>query len=1707
MSLPTFLSREAAFARFFEGSPCLGLVFDAHGRLVSANRAARRFCADSPVALDQRTDLYAPFFADRGTSPQRSDWVKAFRADTLCRQADSDWVNGKGEKRRLRWTHEIIADEAGEPAWVLSLATDVTGEAANALTLQRSRDFTAFQARVNRALVQAEDDSALLTEIAQLAVRYAGAALAWFARPDDAGRFRVLASAGPATDYLKNIDVSTDASVVEGQGPTGRAWRTGEVLYNRPFVRNPGLRPWRQRARREGLQSSASLPIRRGGRVWAVFNVYLSEAVDFDSDLRAVLRESADDIARGLDALDERRMNFALTRHTDAGIAVVTHRRLDYVNPRFAELFGLPSPDVLLGHPTQTLYADADSYQRVGAAYETLHRQGVVRIENVLGRRSDGSVVLCDLIGTPLRGESTVWTWIDVSTRAQQQRQIARLSAFNALLAQVNHVVTQVQSEASLLQRICDLAVQHAGVSLAWIGRPDAAGHFRFLASAGPASDYLDGIVISDDPALPEGCGGAGQVWREGSACFMVHFSEDGHALPWAERAQRFGLKTGAVLPVRRHGTLWAVLSLYANEDDVFDERLRAVVQELARHISAGLDFLDLAQRERRTSALNARLLDALSVGVVVARYPERVFDHANAQLLEMAGAATVEELGRHRAGEFYADDEEYRRVGTLAERVLAEGKAALKDVRYRHLDGHILWVDLSGYRLEQEDGGQRIIWTLVDATERHHNETEIKALSALRETLLDNTVVGIDLVRYPERLVIEANRGFLDMMGYGDEPGAIIGHPTSQIYALHSEDRRMAELSRQILEAGGGSLSDLQVRRRDGRLIYLDMHGRRLETADPQQPVIVWTSVDVTERHGLAEELNRQALFDALTGLPNRRALDQHVTLAIARARRHATGIAVGMIDLDDFKPVNDRFGHAAGDTLLTQFATRMRATLRDSDFVARLGGDEFVAVMEDIDRSLSGDHLAAAWTHLHSVVEAPFKLGREREARVDMSMGVALYPADGEDADALLRRADAAMYRAKAHKLDREHWWQMDKALQPAVAPADPFEPFGTTALSLLDNIRPHLDDIGNEFAAAFYDDLVAHPESAAILSRLSAVEFASLKSRQARHLKFLLAPESSETAIATRGRELGRIHALAGVTPDWIPRGVALYGRLLRTGLERLPSTARSRYRAVRAADARLWLDLQTQLSAMQAVMDAYHAHTARKLPPPGSWASLVHGELSALASLPGVRACQLMRPHGDGIFAIERSAGPIAEQLIAAVRDRELAPRLDASAAVGQGLINAAWRTGEIQRTDAYGQDPRTRAWHDLFAELGVRSLLVLPVRNVPGPEFVLVIEGAYPNQFAAGWMRSFADSLVQRWRQLASHADQRVLPVRQEQADTYRRLLYAGALEMFVQPVVRLDSGAPVRGEALARLVTPDGEVLEPRQFLTALRDDDFHFLFRSGLDQSLRYLREWLGQGLDWGVALNVAPSTLIHPSSAWWVERALRQQQVAPSQLTLELLENQEFDEEDHDASIAALRRLGVQLAIDDLGRGYSSLSRLSRLPFDVIKIDQTLVADVGIDPIKTLSLLRTLVLIGRDLEREVVVEGVGTQGLMEAARILGARFAQGYAIAGPMRAQRLLSWQQEWRQAWRGEGDLKTYLGALAYHWRALHDPEPESPSCALTAFFAERDLADSEVASWHQQVHQAGDARQRRVAHDRVTRWLARQVRRQADRESTA
>lgn len=258
-------------------------------------------------------------------------------------------------------------------------------------------------------------------------------------------------------------------------------------------------------------------------------------------------------------------------------------------------------------------------------------------------------------------------------------------------------------------------------------------------------------------------------------------------------------------------------------------------------------------------------------------------------------------------------------------------------------------------------------------------------------------------------RRIVAVNRAFTAITGYA--PEEVVGHlltrpqtlkiPGPTLYSIWADARTAGRWEGEVWNVRkNGELYTV-------RLSLSAVHDARHDAVSHY--VAVFNDISPHKVH--EEWLKHLATHDSLTGLPNRTEFERCCREAMARARRHGQRLAVLYIDLDKFKPVNDTYGHVAGDELLRVLSVRMQQMMRETDIVARIGGDEFSVLLADLD-DVSRSYIVAC--KLLDMLSQPVA-SRRGTHTVGASIGISTYPDDGNDPQTLLRLADAAMYRVK--------------------------------------------------------------------------------------------------------------------------------------------------------------------------------------------------------------------------------------------------------------------------------------------------------------------------------------------------------------------------------------------------------------------------------------------------------------------------------------------------------------------------------------------------------------------------------------------------------------------------------------------------------------------------------------------------------------------
>lgn len=301
-------------------------------------------------------------------------------------------------------------------------------------------------------------------------------------------------------------------------------------------------------------------------------------------------------------------------------------------------------------------------------------------------------------------------------------------------------------------------------------------------------------------------------------------------------------------------------------------------------------------------------------------------------------------------------------------------------------------------------DAIRGVVVVIEDITERRQHEAAMR----LASTVLTASPGGI-LVTDAQRRIISVNPAFSRITGYA--PEEVFGQKPSILAAGRQSSQFYREMWQSIDRTGHWE-GELLNRRKNGELFPEVLSISRVLDETGAIVNYVGMFLDITERRKAEERIWHLAHHDYLTGLPNRALLVERAIQALALARRYQRRMAIIFIDLDRFKPINDEYGHDAGDAVLRAVAGRLQALVRKSDTVCRQGGDEFVILLPEINDLADLEELAKK---LLAAIQEPCAV-EGNFLSVSASIGIATYPEHGDTVDTIIQRADSAMYRAKA-------------------------------------------------------------------------------------------------------------------------------------------------------------------------------------------------------------------------------------------------------------------------------------------------------------------------------------------------------------------------------------------------------------------------------------------------------------------------------------------------------------------------------------------------------------------------------------------------------------------------------------------------------------------------------------------------------------------
>ena len=478
-------------------------------------------------------------------------------------------------------------------------------------------------------------------------------------------------------------------------------------------------------------------------------------------------------------------------------------------------------------------------------------------------------------------------------------------------------------------------------------------------------------------------------------------------------------------------------------DGSLFWARVRASAVVPGRR-EAGIIWIieDVSETRQARRELQA-LMNNASLAIMFTR--EQQIRRCNAGFLEMFGYGPGECEGLP-VQRLHPSPAAFERIAAPAYALFAGGRTYQAEAQLIKKDGTPIWGKVIGYPVNPDDLSHGFVWIAEDRTRQRRDEQQLREALQENQAIFDTAVLGIAVVENGHTL--HCNRKMEEL--FGRAPGSMTGLSVRSLYPDADGWLAARADTARDFAAGRVSVSERLLARRDGATFWGRLSGRPFDLNDPGGRSL-WLVDDVTAQHEAADAVRRtrdelevrvaartaelaganallqeeiverrqaearvhhMAYHDSLTGLPNRALLADRLERAILAAQRAGTRLAVMFLDLDRFKTINDSLGHATGDFLLKEVASRLCQAVRASDTVARLGGDEFVVLMPGIG---TVEECSAVGDKIIEVLGAAVRF-EGHSLHISPSIGICVYPDDGSDVDLLMRHADAAMYQAKA-------------------------------------------------------------------------------------------------------------------------------------------------------------------------------------------------------------------------------------------------------------------------------------------------------------------------------------------------------------------------------------------------------------------------------------------------------------------------------------------------------------------------------------------------------------------------------------------------------------------------------------------------------------------------------------------------------------------
>ena len=442
---------------------------------------------------------------------------------------------------------------------------------------------------------------------------------------------------------------------------------------------------------------------------------------------------------------------------------------------------------------------------------------------------------------------------------------------------------------------------------------------------------------------------------------------------------------------------------------------LTTLVSVLVLRRAQALDHVKVADTALRESEERFRtVFNQAAVGVAQTNTRTGVMMRGNHKLCDILGY-TEQELQGMRFQDL-SDEEDLVHDLALLERMRAGELTEYRiEKRCRRKDGSAVWVDLTVSPMRLASGPDYHIAVVQDITERRQMEEALRHSEERLRNILNHMPIGVTLVQ--DGAIVFRNDRHVQICGYGAEDAPDVDTWWRLVIPDAQQRQRTLQAWQAACDAARAG-NDGVIRATECVITSKAGHSRTIELSGVMlEDCYIVSMIDQSQRKEAQEEIRYLAYNDLLTGLPNRRLLMDRLQQTLAVSARHQRCGAVLMLDLDNFKTINEVRGHDVGDRLLSEVAGRLRGCMHEDDTLARHGGDEFVVVLKDL-----GAHPQEAAARAEEMgqkilaaMREPFQVDGDEPHHTTLSVGITMFQGMRESADELLKRSDLAMYEAK--------------------------------------------------------------------------------------------------------------------------------------------------------------------------------------------------------------------------------------------------------------------------------------------------------------------------------------------------------------------------------------------------------------------------------------------------------------------------------------------------------------------------------------------------------------------------------------------------------------------------------------------------------------------------------------------------------------------